>query len=83
MRDLLGGGRYDEALMSKVTAPIYYAYGEKDHGTQIDRVFAMRDERQHRHNLEAHLVKDMPHGWMNDTIPAATARKRARRRGTV
>ena len=64
-----GGGRYDEELMSKVTAPTLFVYGEKDHTTPVDRVFAFRDEMERRNQTcEVRLVADMPHGWMNDTM---------------
>jgi carboxymethylenebutenolidase len=73
-----GGGRYNEALMEKVTAPSLYVYGEKDHGTPIQRVFEFRDEMErHQKNCEVQLVGDMPHGWLNDTMPGRYRQKEA------
>src|SRR4051794_12638350 len=73
-----GGGRYNEELMDKVTAPTLYVYGEKDHTTPIERVFAFRDEMErHQKNCEVHLEADMPHGWLNDTMPGRYRQKEA------
>ncbi len=73
-----GGGRYDEAVMSKVTAPTLFVYGEKDHTTPIERVFAFRDEMEkHNQTCEVRLVADMPHGWMNDTMKGRYRQKEA------
>jgi carboxymethylenebutenolidase len=73
-----GGGRYNEALMEKVTAPTLYCYGEKDHTTPIQRVFEFRDEMERHHkNCEVHLEADMPHGWLNDTMPGRYRQKEA------
>jgi len=73
-----GGGGYNEELMDKVTAPTLYVYGEKDHGTPIEKVFAFRDEMErHAKNCEIHLVADMPHGYLNDTMPGRYREKEA------
>jgi len=73
-----GGGRYNEELMDQVTAPTLYVYGEKDHTTPIERVFAFRDEMERHHkNCEVHLEADMPHGWLNDTMPGRYRQKEA------
>jgi carboxymethylenebutenolidase len=73
-----GGGRYNEELMDKVTAPTLYVYGEKDHGTPIQRVFEFRDEMERHHkNCEVHLEADMPHGYLNDTMPGRYRQKEA------
>jgi carboxymethylenebutenolidase len=73
-----GGGRYNDALMEKVTAPTLYVYGEKDHTTPIQRVFEFRDEMERHHkNCEVHLEADMPHGWLNDTMPGRYRQKEA------
>lgn len=73
-----GGGRYNEQLMERVTAPTLYVYGEKDHTTPIDRVFAFRDEMErHNKNGEVRLVADMPHGWLNDTMLGRYRQKEA------
>ncbi len=73
-----GGGRYNEALMDRVTAPSLYVYGEKDHTTPIERVFAFRDEMErHGKTCEVRLVADMPHGWMNDTMLGRYRQKEA------
>jgi len=73
-----GGGRYNEELMDKVTAPTLYVYGEKDHTTPIQRVFDFRDEMErHQKNCEVHLEADMPHGWLNDTMIGRYRQKEA------
>jgi carboxymethylenebutenolidase len=73
-----GGGPYNEELMDKVTAPTLYVYGEKDHGTPIERVFAFRDEMERHHkNCEVRLEADMPHGYLNDTMPGRYRQKEA------
>ena len=73
-----GGGRYNEELMEQVTAPTLYVYGEKDHTTPIERVFAFRDEMErHNKNCEVRLEADMPHGWLNDTMPGRYRQKEA------
>jgi carboxymethylenebutenolidase len=73
-----GGGRYNEELMDRVTAPTLYVYGEKDHTTPIERVFEFRDEMErHQKSCEVHLEADMPHGWLNDTMPGRYRQKEA------
>ncbi|MEA2639787.1 MAG: carboxymethylenebutenolidase [Chloroflexota bacterium] len=73
-----GGGRYNEELMANVTAPTLYVYGEKDHGTPIERVFEFRDEMErHGKNCEVRLEADMPHGWLNDTMPGRYRQREA------
>jgi carboxymethylenebutenolidase len=73
-----GGGRYNEELMDRVTAPTLYVYGEKDHTTPIQRVFEFRDEMERHHkNCEVRLEADMPHGYLNDTMPGRYRQKEA------
>ena len=73
-----GGGAYNEELMARVTAPTLYVYGEKDHGAPIEGVFAFRDEMERHHqNCEVRLEADMPHGYLNDTMPGRYRQKEA------
>jgi carboxymethylenebutenolidase len=73
-----GGGEYNEALMAKVTGPTLFVYGEKDHGHPIEQVFTFRDEAEkHNKNIEVRLVKDMPHGYLNDTMTGRYRQKEA------
>lgn len=73
-----GGGRYNQDLMAKVTCPTLYVYGENDHTTPIERVFAFRDEiEKHDKNCEVRLVGGMPHGWLNDTMIGRYRQKEA------
>ena len=51
-------------------APILGIYGEKDHSMSVDQVRALRNlfEESNR-SYRMSIVKDMPHGWLNDTMP--------------
>lgn len=73
-----GGLPYNEELMAQVNAPTLFVYGEKDHGTPIEGVFAFRDEMERHHkSCEIRLEADMPHGWINDTMPGRYRQKEA------
>jgi carboxymethylenebutenolidase len=73
-----GGDEYDEALMEAVRCPMLYVFGEKDHTQAIEDVLRFRDEAErHNHTIEVRLVKDMPHGWLNDTMVGRYRQKEA------
>lgn len=53
-----------------ISAPILGIFGEKDHTIPVDAVLELRDclERM-RLSYRFHLFADMPHGWLNSTMP--------------
>jgi carboxymethylenebutenolidase len=45
-------------------------FGERDHTTSITDVTRLRDAfERHNRGYDISIVRDMPHGWINDTMP--------------
>jgi carboxymethylenebutenolidase len=65
-----GGTEPADAVVAALTAPTLGVFGEADHTIAIKDVYAFRAKlEEHRKNYEIHLFPDMPHGWLNDTMP--------------
>ena len=65
-----GGTKPSDAVLEAVTAPTLGVFGEKDHVISIPDVYGFRAKlEQHRKNYDFKLFPDMPHGWLNDTMP--------------
>lgn len=51
-------------------APILAVYGERDHTMSVEMVTKVRQAFEDaRRTYRMTIVKDMPHGWLNDTMP--------------
>jgi len=59
-----------EDILARISAPILGIWGEDDHVVSIDNVARLRGVLEaHRKSYEFKLFRDMPHGWMNSTMP--------------
>jgi carboxymethylenebutenolidase len=59
-----------EEIIARTTAPVLGIFGEKDFIISVDDVCRLRGLLEaHRKSYEFKLFADMPHGWMNDTMP--------------
>ena len=59
-----------EHIISRITAPVIGIWGEDDFVISIDDVRKFRNVlEEQRKSYEFTLFRDMPHGWMNDTMP--------------
>jgi carboxymethylenebutenolidase len=59
-----------EDIVGRITAPVIGIWGEDDFVISIDDVLKLRNLlEQKRKSYEFTLFRDMPHGWMNDTMP--------------
>lgn len=59
-----------EQIVSRITAPVIGIWGEDDFVISINDVRKLRSILEdHRKTYEFILFRDMPHGWMNDTMP--------------
>ena len=65
-----GGAEVTDVVASALTAPTLGVFGEGDHVIPIENVWAFRNRlEQHGKSYEIRLFADMPHGWLNDTMP--------------
>lgn len=59
-----------EAMLQRISAPILGIWGEGDWVVSVDDMRRLRDALElHRKSYEFKLFSDMPHGWMNSTMP--------------
>ena len=59
-----------EDIVARINAPVIGIWGEDDFVVSIDDVLKLRNIlEKHRKTYEFTLFRDMPHGWMNDTMP--------------
>jgi carboxymethylenebutenolidase len=59
-----------EGMIERLTAPVLGIWGEKDHLMTIDNVCRLRNTLEaKRKTYEFHMFPDMPHGWMDPTMP--------------
>jgi carboxymethylenebutenolidase len=60
---------YDDMLAAG-TAPVLGLWGERDHTMSVDDVRKVRDLLEDaRRSYDFVVYRDMPHGWLNDTMP--------------
>ena len=65
-----GGVNIGEDVIATVTAPILGVFGEADHVISLDAVHKFRGNlERHRKSYEFKVFAEMPHGWLNDTMP--------------
>ena len=65
-------------ILEKVTAPILGIFGEDDSVVSVEDVRHLREELESRRkSFEFKLFRQMPHGWMNSTMPGRYRPKEA------
>lgn len=58
------------AMIRASDAPVLGIFGEADHTMSVDDVTELRNAFEDaRRSYEITVVPDMPHGWINDTMP--------------
>ena len=68
-----------EKMLTSGTAPVLGIWGERDHTMSVDDVRKVRDLLEDgRRSYDFVLYADMPHGWLNDTMPGRFHSKQAR-----
>jgi carboxymethylenebutenolidase len=73
-----GGTKPKDEVVQSLTAPTFGVFGEADHTISIPDVYAFRAKlEQYRKNYEIVLFPEMPHGWLNDTMPGRYRQKEA------
>ena len=59
-----------EDILARISAPVLGIWGEDDFVVSIDNVARLRGVLEdNRKSYEFKLFRDMPHGWMNSTMP--------------
>ena len=59
-----------EELISAGSAPVLGLWGERDHTMSVEHVRRLRDLLEDaRRDYDFTIYEDMPHGWLNDTMP--------------
>ena len=65
-------------ILEQVTAPILGIFGEDDSVVSVEDVRHLREELESRRkSFEFKLFRQMPHGWMNSTMPGRYRPKEA------
>jgi carboxymethylenebutenolidase len=66
-------------LIKAGTAPVLGIWGEKDHTMSVEHVRRLRDLLEDaRRSYEFVMYPDLPHGWLNDTMPGRFRAAQAR-----
>ena len=57
-------------MMRELGAPALFVFGERDHTISLDDVRRTRDALEEgRRSYRMKVFAEMPHGWLNDTMP--------------
>ncbi len=73
-----GGTATGEDVIERITAPVIGIWGEKDHVISVEDVHRLRGVLEaKRKSYEFTLFRDMPHGWLNSTMPGRYREKEA------
>lgn len=58
-------------LFPRIGAPVLGVFGERDHVVPVESVLRLRDVLEGANkSYEITIYADMPHGWLNDRMPA-------------
>jgi carboxymethylenebutenolidase len=67
-----------EAMIARVQCPVLGVFGEGDHVIPLEYVLRFRNElEKHRKTYHMKVVANVPHGWLNDTMPGRYRREEA------
>jgi len=59
-----------QEMMRRLAAPALFVFGERDHTISLADVRRARDALEEgRCSYRMKIFRDMPHGWLNDTMP--------------
>jgi carboxymethylenebutenolidase len=59
-----------DAMIARVQCPVLGVFGEGDHVIPLEYVLRFRNElERHRKTYLMQIVANVPHGWLNDTMP--------------
>jgi carboxymethylenebutenolidase len=65
-------------MLRRLTAPALFVFGERDHTISLDNVRRVRDALEAgRRSYRMKVFPDMPHGFLNDTMPGRYRQKEA------
>jgi carboxymethylenebutenolidase len=59
-----------DSVIGRIGCPVLGIFGEGDHVIPLDDVRRLRDAlERHRKSYDCRVFANMPHGWLNDTMP--------------
>ena len=65
-------------MLRRLHAPALFVFGERDHTISLDNVRRVRDALEDaRRSYRMKVFADMPHGFLNDTMPGRYRAKEA------
>jgi len=65
-----GGVNIGEEVIANLSAPVLGVFAEKDHTISLDAVHKLRANLERkRKSYDIKIFAEMPHGWLNDTMP--------------
>lgn len=57
-------------MIARLASPVLFLFGERDHVISLDDVSRLRDALEaSRRSYRMRVFADMPHGWLNETMP--------------
>lgn len=57
-------------MIARTTAPSLYVFGEADHVISVDNILRIKSTlEQARKSYRMRVIPNVPHGWLNDTMP--------------
>jgi carboxymethylenebutenolidase len=67
-----------QEMIRRLAAPVLFVFGERDHTISLADVRRTRDALEEgRCSYRMKVFRDMPHGWLNDTMPGRYRAKEA------
>lgn len=68
-----------ETLLEKLSCPLLGVFGEADHIISVDDVLRFRAAlERNKKTYHIRIYPDVPHGWLNDTMPGRYRKEAAR-----